>query len=383
MKSAVVLAIVIGCTMAYSAPAAGLKFQPLGELAHGFSAVNAYGVSNDGGVVVGWGIDSSDVSHSFRLSADGELMVFDSFEARNVSGDGRVVVGKGSVRIGPYGSAQWSMSDGEESLAGPPANFEYGIANGVSHDGSVIVGTGHSSGTTEKPYRWTESTGMTSLGQVPGKPTGIAHAVSGDGSTVVGYGYRGGIADEEAFRWTAANGLQRLGYLPGKAQRSYAVAASFDGSIVVGSSESAAGREAFRWTSSDGMKSLGDLSGGAVDSFATDVTDDGSIVIGCATSEDFRGAVFWNSAGKIRSLKDYLVSRGVTGLDDWTLWVPNAISADGRTIVGEGFGPRGVFEAWIVTIPEPSAAALMLPVCMAFGRMATRRPIYAGNVWRI
>jgi hypothetical protein len=96
------------------------------------------------------------------------------------------------------------------------------------------------------------------------------------------------------------------------------------------------------------------------------------MIVGIGAGETFRGAVFWNQ-GKIFKLEDFLISHGVTGLQDWNLWFPNAISHDGRTIVGEGFNPQGVREAWIVTIPEPSSALLAIVGVIALGRTIDRR----------
>jgi hypothetical protein len=62
-------------------------------------------------------------------------------------------------------------------------------------------------------------------------------------------------------------------------------------------------------------------------------------------------------------------------LEGWHLDNPTGISADGRTIVGEGHGPNGP-EAWIaylpnsaaVHVPEPSSVLLagMAGLCLLF-----------------
>ncbi len=65
------------------------------------------------------------------------------------------------------------------------------FATGVSNVGSVAVGWSHS---TEGPqaFRWTPSSGITGLGDLPGGPfNSFADDVSSDGSVVVGTGRAG------------------------------------------------------------------------------------------------------------------------------------------------------------------------------------------------
>src|SRR5690349_16860324 len=76
-----------------------------------------------------------------------------------------------------------------------------------------------------------------------------AYGISGDGSTVVGIRSTGPSVVAET--WTTAGGSRDLGYLLGDSA-SFALAASYDGSVVVGFS----GSRPFRWTSAGGMKTL-------------------------------------------------------------------------------------------------------------------------------
>lgn len=359
---------IFACLLAHDASAAGITFRSLGDLGGGFSAFSALDVSGDGSVVVGQGFDSMGVEHGYRWSTDGSLVVFDAFEARGVSGDGNVVVGRASPASGVDGAARWTSSGGIASIRSLPGNLDIGYAHSASWDGTAVVGEGLDANTIRKPYHWTAATGMTLFGSLPGKQEGYGLGISADGLVAVGHMYTGGTANDEAFRWTAASGIVGLGYVSGFSGASYAAATSHDGSVVVGSSSGGGGRVAFRWTAADGMQSLGDLPGGDVDSAAFDVSGDGNVVVGVVASDDFRGAVFWNESGQFVKLKDFLMTHGVTGLDDWNLWQPFAVSLDGRTIVGEGFDPQGKHVAWMATIPEPSAAVL---ACLGFAIIIT------------
>jgi probable HAF family extracellular repeat protein len=184
------------------------------------------------------------------------------------------------------------------------------------------------------------------LGDLPGSsfnsyPTGV----SADGNVVVGYSYS--ASGIEAFRWTAATGLVGLGDLPGGSFNSYSISVSADGNTVVGGSLSASGYEAFRWTAATGMVGLGDLPGGSFDSYPTAVSADGSTVVGgSSTAAGYRGFI-WDPVNGMRDLAQVLeFDQGLTSVHGWQLFEPEAISDDGRVIVGGGINPDGVFEAW-------------------------------------
>src|SRR6516162_6963804 len=81
------------------------------------------------------------------------------------------------------------------------------VANAVSADGSVVVGWSQSShgaitpGDRYEAFRWSQSSGMTGLGYLPGDYRSIANGTDADGSVVVGYSVGGG--SPQAFAWTA------------------------------------------------------------------------------------------------------------------------------------------------------------------------------------
>jgi hypothetical protein len=68
-------------------------------------------------------------------------------------------------------------------------------------------------------------------------------------------------------------------------------------------------------------------------------------------------AFVWNPRDKMRSLQDVLVNDlGLGGvLAGWNLLSATGVSADGRTIVGYGFGPSGL-EGYRARIPAYCAA---------------------------
>ncbi len=192
------------------------------------------------------------------------------------------------------------------------------------------------------------------LGTLPGGFWSDAYGVSADGSVVVGYAHNA-AGQWSAFRWTAAGGMQDLGTLPG-GDGSEATAVSADGSVVVGWAWNDAGdRRAFRWTEASGMQDLGTLPGGGW-SEAHGVSADGSVVVGRARNAAFR----WTAAG---GMEDLNITYAHLLTDGSKLWTANAVSPDGRYIVGQGYNAAtGRPEAYLldtqgVGVEEGSGAA--------------------------
>jgi probable HAF family extracellular repeat protein len=197
---------------------------------------------------------------------------------------------------------------------------------------------------------------MVGLGDLPGGVINSqAYDVSDDGSVIVGFGTA--AFGREAFRWTATTGMIGLGDFDGGEFNSQANAVSGNGAVVVGTTEGATVGEGFRWSEATGMLSLGQR----LTPFATSF--DGSIIVGGGfpSADGSDGAFIWDSSHGVRRLRDVLITEYGLGpsLAGWKLGTALAISADGNTIVGEGtnaFLPQG----WIVVIPEPPCALLVL-----------------------
>ncbi|HEY3392363.1 MAG TPA: hypothetical protein VGK58_06635, partial [Lacipirellulaceae bacterium] len=223
-------------------------------------------------------------------------------------------------------------------------------------------------------FRWSSETGMVGLGHVaPGEHhSDAANAVSSDGSIVVGRAQS--AQGLEAFRWTELTGMVGLGDLPGGTFNSTAWGISSDGQVIFGQSTSENGFEAFRWTQATGMVGLGDLPGGDFSSHANATNADGSIVVGESRTTLLESDAFiWTAAHGMRNLQEVLIAEHGLGpsLVDWRLYGAADISDDGRVIVGYGRGPSGMFEGFVVVIPEPSV--LMLGIAGTFVLALTAR----------
>jgi probable HAF family extracellular repeat protein len=330
------------------------KFLGLGDLTGGSFSSDAFGVSADGSVVVG-GSTSASGLEAFRWTSGGGMvglgdLAGGSFfsRANGVSADGSVVVG-GSSSASGQDAFRWTSGGGLVSLGDLTGGSFSSDADGVSADGSVAVG-GSSSASGFEAFRWTSGGGMVGLGDLAGGSfSGRATAVSADGSVVVGYGQS--AAGYEAFRWTSGGGLVSLGDLTGGQFSSFADGVSADGSVVVGTGNSASGTEAVRWMSGDGM-GLGDLTGGIFFSEAFGVSADGSVIVGGSDAASGNEAFVWDETNGMRRVFDVISPSVGAALNGWTLTRANAISADGRTVVGYGTDPSGNRQAWLAYLPD-------------------------------
>lgn len=122
------------------------------------------------------------------------------------------------------------------------------------------------------------------------------------------------------------------------------------------------------------MVGLGDLAGGAFDSEALAASGDGSIVVGQATSAAGTEAFIWDATNGMRNLKTVLTGLGLD-LTGWTLTHARGISDDGLIICGEGTNPLGDTEAWVADltpfVPASSnwyliLTGIVLAVCSIF-----------------
>lgn len=255
--------------------------------------------------------------------------------AHHVSADGNVVVGfSNSANL--FQAFRWTLSSGMIGLGDLPGGYHYSEAFGCSANGNIVVGAtdeGRSGGEGGSPFQWSIFGGMRWLGTLGGPLTyGQAMACSDDGGVIVGASQSpNGI---EAFRWNRIAGMQNIGDLPGGPVNARAMAVSGDGSVVVGyGSRTDVYDEAFRWTKEEGMVGLGFSR-----SAALGISRDGKYIVGIRQGRAFR----WTKDTGYQILPTLY---GVFGSNNYA----EGVSADGNVIVGladlnQG---RGTGEAFI------------------------------------
>ena len=212
-----------------------------------------------------------------------------------------------------------------------PGTSLFMLPNDVSANGQVVVGAGLGSAGASEGAFWTAA-GVQRMGDInaalPFRSYSLS--VSGDGQTIVGYGKSQPSLTAEAMRATIGQPMQTLYGPPSSGQQSKAMAASADGSVIVGWEGTSSGSIAFRWTAATGRQFLGSAVGAGFQFVAAGVSADGSVVVGRRdTVTPPTGAVFRWTAGTGAVMLPDLPGGSV-------LAEARDISADGSTIVGTG-----------------------------------------------
>lgn len=373
----VVLGAISGAN-AQTVSSQGIGFLPNGSLS------SAWSVSADGSALAGWGT-SSGRYEGYRWTPQTGLVSVGHLpgpgfttEAFAISGDGLVVGGLSVGTKGPE-AFRWTADTGIVGLGDLPGGDYWSAVQGASFDGSVLVGTSRSGAAHFlEAFRWTEADGMVPLGDLPGGnyfSQGLG--ISADGQVIVGYSQTATM--DVAFRWTPNEGMVALGDIS-----SHALAVSGDGRTIVGwYHEPTSGvPQAFRWTEAEGFVGLGSLPGAFGMSKAYGVSGDGSVIVGDARVQGGNQAIIWTAQQGMRSVLEVLRDDFGLGqqLEGWRLYNALAVSADGLTIVGNGFNPDGRSEGWIARLPEPGTVGLLgLVGPLLVRRSARRGPPFASH----
>ena len=319
---------------------------PAGGTSSGASAVNG----NGSAVAANVNMESAHRWTTSGFTNLGLLPGAVSASAEDISHDGSAIVGSQFIAtpeetIRAY---RWTTGGGLQNLGTLPGGVA-SIGNGISGDGTVATGASFDMDFNPTAFRWTSAGGMQSLGTVPGGTSSEGRRVSQNGSAIIGVA--GTPSGDRAFRWTEAGGTQNLGLFSPSDSGSSAFGVSADGTVVAGFS----GTNAVIWT--NGVpQSLGTLPG-ADSAIAYAVGADGSLIGGYSFFGQSPSASLWSPSLGLVDLNTYLPTLGID-LTGWELQYTRDISFDGTTLVGEGRF-NGAFRGWVVTIPSPSAAAVL------------------------
>lgn len=346
-------------------------FEGLGDLPGGDVASYASAVSASGDVVAGSSA-ASDGHQAVRWTPAEKLQPLASSlsSASGVSPDGRLIVGSARVEILPMAESLgviWREDGPFEPVAVPnwPTDLELWSSgtSAVLDDGTVFGACKNQggAGVSTQGCRVDPSGEITVvipwLSSVASSATVLAANASGDyAGAVFSHRYSSSLFGSFAVVNGSAIGSpfgERCTTRPNSCH-SEARALSADGSVVVGTAAEW-GFEPYRQSGfiydAGGIRELPDLLGGDEASGAYAISADGRVIGGFATDAEGRRAAVWVREVPI-ALEAALVNAGGSLPSGWRLDTVQAISADGRVLVGNGTNPDGNREAFRIVLPS-------------------------------
>jgi probable HAF family extracellular repeat protein len=159
-------------------------------------------LSGDGEVVAGSSGTAFRWTEATGLVDLGTLPNGLASNAYGISADGGTVVGE-SIGAGSITAFRWTEAGGMQSLGDLPGGTDSSVAVDASADGAVVVGYSYGADGLEA-FRWTAAGGMVGLGRISGATDSQALAVSAAGALVLG------LSGGQASIWDAANGMRPL-----------------------------------------------------------------------------------------------------------------------------------------------------------------------------
>jgi probable HAF family extracellular repeat protein len=327
-------------------------FTPIPDLPGGAAFSRARAASPDGSVIVGVSSGNSG-DEAFRWApTDAAAQGLSDIPGGTFSSDalaasnGGAIFGWGTNSSGNAEAVRWTPAVGVLPLGFLSSGGYISRAYACSADGQVACGENLFQPQGSPPplpvtqaFRWSPATGMVGLGFLPGGSQFLstARAMSADGSVIVGWATDSSFANRP-FRWTQATGMVDI---TGGAFSGTARGVSGNGRYIVGSD--AAASRAYIWdsTTAPGAITLLQPLPAATSSAAADVSNDGLRVIGASGG---RACMWTLPIGDVIDLTT-LAPAG------WTLQVAQSMSDDGLTIVGYGLNPSGQTQAWAITFP--------------------------------
>ncbi len=281
--------------------------------------------------------------------------------AIGVSENGRIVVGNALDPKGRENAAIWNGGTSWRTLGSVTPNAQpcdqlLSSSYGTNADGTVIVGLAWDGCAFARAFRWTEKTGMVSLGTLNGRST-RANGVSGDGRVVVGWG-TDPTGPRLGAKWV--DGVQQMIKNASGGPVGEAFATNRDGSLIAGTNcdfTRIVVPTGWTWTADKGVQCLPVPPAPWVPPLPYSVivqatSNDGRVMVGSYSFGLDSEALLWLD-GQVYFLRDYLRNNGIP--DAFRGWINTGfltgVTPDGRTLVGYGAGPR-TFTGYLVVLPD-------------------------------
>jgi len=337
-----------------TSPALAQTFTPLPDLPGGAALSRARAISPNGSAIVGISSSSSgdEAVRWARATLSAEPLsdipggAFAS-EALACSTDAYFTFGWGTNAAGNAEAVRWTPAVGKLPLGFLPSGGYSSRAYACSADGQHACGENLFQPTGSPPplpitqaFRWSPATGMVGLGFLPGGSQFLstARAMSADGSVIVGWATDASFANRP-FRWTQATGMVDItgGQFTGTAR-----GVSADGNFIVGSDAAASRGYIYHTSSPPGVITHLSPLPGATSSAAADISANGARTVGASGGR----ACIWQftDTPEVIDLNFYAPP-------GWTLQVAQACSDNGYLITGYGLNPQGQTQAWLLELP--------------------------------
>lgn len=266
-------------------------------------------------------------------------------EATAVSSGASAVVGR--AHIGRSGGFRWTKTNGFHPLV----LDERLQPTNITSDGRIVVGFTKSKGF--RTFIWSQQDGLVfpNLDRTLGAKHS-ALAVSDDGNVIIGWSPLGDYIWKKGqpplLVKTLAPGLRRI--------RLWDV--SGDGTVVIGTGNKD-GDRAFVWSDEFGLHTIEPLKQGQ-ETRATAVSGNGKCVVGFSGEKRKvpgtwewaeRSAFIWTREKGLRLLTDVVSDLYFTQNIGWSFHTAQDISADCKTLIGDGTDSCGEYGAWYLTLP--------------------------------
>lgn len=353
MLSSALLSIPLFVTLASTPPQ--VTFLPAGT--------RAFDVSDDGSVVVG-----TTAAAGFRWTLDDGLVVINGPAVGSgtnvaVAGNGLEITADVLDANNKQHAALWQGGSTWDELPAFVSCDSFLLNTyDINLGGDVVVGLAWIAGCQAHAFRWDPINGTVDMGTtVPGRSS-RANAVNDDGSVIVGWQDQAS-GQRRGAKWNNLVQSYFPSYVaPGGTNHLLGEAfnANGAGDVVVGYTVfGLAGGNGWKWTAATNtttlLPQLAGFTGQATLPLGNNA--DGSIVVGTTGGIPLgRKAIIWID-GVPQDLKTYIESKGGSIAPYTSLGTAMAITPDGCTIVGWGFG-AGQPAGWIVNFPKPCPADL-------------------------
>jgi hypothetical protein len=356
-------------------------------------------LSEDGSTLVGSGEDASGNVQGMLWTQAGGTSLLGTPAA--YPGGATAVSGNGSVVVGYYQNPstftytgwEWTAGGGYQNISVP--GYSFSLPEAITPDGSTVGLVAYNSTGPIEVYLDNTSTGLSLIPATPSGQQPNSVQLSSDGKTVSG----SALSNDNGYLWTSAGGTQDIPTIAGTTSHNFPEAMTPDGSIVFGEAITASTSDVVFKYSSDVTTSLGSPDPGAtVGSLVAapqimGVTANGSMLVGTekiqvssppyGLPEGENYPWVWTPGGGFESLQTFLTANGVD-IGDYVIDGISGISPDGNILYGSGqLGGPGtiVHTGWIVYLPEPGTALILLPLALALHRRRKGNHALPKNRW--